>query len=200
MTTMDIDLLYDARASLKLVSADLKADGLIGMLQSQDSSFRPTQSGSFRAVNDEGFMVDLIASSTRSPAIRQWKSRIGERADDLAAAEIDGLAWLENVPTLTRVVIDERGYPLTMIAPDPRAFMCHKLWVAQRDDRDPLKKRRDLRQAHTLAEMLVTRMPSMRLDDQSLNAVPSSVLDLGRDLMDSFQSERGALPRESWDR
>ncbi len=199
MTTMDIDLLYDARISLKLVSTELKADGLIGLLQAQDRSFRPTASGSFRAVNDQGFMVDLIAPSTRSPAMRQWKSRLGERADDLAAAEIDGLAWLENVPALDRIVIDERGYPLTMVVPDPRAFMCHKAWMAGRDDRDPLKRRRDHHQARTLAAMLATRIPSLRLDDPVLQAVPVAVLALGRAEMEWFGASAGAVEQEDWD-
>jgi hypothetical protein len=114
---------------------------LDGLLRAQDASFRPTASGSFRAVNDDGFMVDL------------------------SAAEIDGLSWLENVPALDRIVIDERGYPLTMVVPDPRAFMCHKSWLARRDDRDPLKRRRDGHQARTLAGMLATRIPALRLDD-----------------------------------
>jgi hypothetical protein len=199
MTTMDIDLPYDARASLKLVSAEMKADGLIGLLRAQDASFRPTASGSFRAVNDDGFMVDLIAPSTRSSAMRQWKSRIGEQADDLSAAEIDGLSWLENVPALDRIVIDERGYPLTMVVPDPRAFMCHKSWMARRDDRDPLKRRRDGHQARTLAEMLATRIPALRLDDPVLRAVPGAVLALGRQALDRSALSGATTERDDWD-
>lgn len=198
MTTMDVDLLYDSRVSLKIVSGDLKADGLIGILQSQDASFHPTEVGSFRAVNDEGFMVDIITPSTRLPATRMLKAKIGQRDDDLSAVEIDGLTWLENSPTIRRIVIDERGYPLTIVAPDPRVFMCHKLWLAQRDDRDPLKKRRDARQAHTLAEMLATRIPSMRLDDDMLKAVPLDVLKLGQKVMTSIYLDNQPSA-ETWD-
>lgn len=195
MTTMDIDLLYDARTALKLVAADPAADGLIGRLRSQDASFRPTGPGSFRAVNDAGFMVDLIAPAGRSPAARRRADRIGGDAGDLAAVEIEGLAWLENAPAIERIVIDERGYPLTMVTPDPRAFLCHKLWVSARDDRDPLKRRRDLRQARALAEMLSTRLPALRLDDPALKAVPAALIAAGRALMAAARADEA----EGWD-
>lgn len=199
IATMDIDPLFDARARIKLLSSTLENDGLIGLLQSVDKSFRATQTDSFRAVNDAGFMVDLITPARRFAAMRKGKARIGGRLDDLAAVGIEGLVWLENVPATEQVVISERGYPLTMVVPDVRAFMCHKAWVAARDDRDPLKKRRDWHQAQTLAEMLVTRLPSNRLEDPALQAVPSDVLDLGRQLIEGVGANRPAASAEDWD-
>ena len=185
MTTMDIDILYDARRSLKIVG-DVRADGLIGLLQGLDGSFRATGPGSFRAVNDTGYMVDLITPTTRFPADARAPARIGDPADDLVAVEIAGLAWLENVPVVERIVIDERGFPLWMAVPDPRAFLCHKLWIAGRDDRDVVKQRRDRHQAHTLAEMLATRLPAMRIDDPALAAVPKALRGPGAALLASF--------------
>jgi hypothetical protein len=192
ITTLDIDLLYDERGSLKLVSAELQESGLMGILRSQDASFRPTEANSFRAANDEGFMVDLITPSVRAPATRDFQARIGSAVDDLAAAEIDGLAWLENVPPVTRIVIDEGGYPLTLVAPDPRAFACHKAWLARRDDREPMKRRRDLLQARSVAKMLVTRLPAMRFDDAALKAVPAELLRLGQELAEAGARQSAA--------
>lgn len=194
MTTMDIDILYDARGSLKMVGT-MQADGLIGLLQGLDRSFRATAPGSFRAVNDAGYMVDLITPAPRAPAAPRSQARIGERDDDLAAVEIAGLAWLENVPAIERIAIDERGFPLLLVVPDPRAFLCHKLWVAGRDDRDGRKQRRDRHQAHTLAGMLATRLPAMRFDDPALTAVPAAVLAPGAELVASFADGSG----EGWD-
>ncbi len=194
MTTMDIDILYDTRRSLKVVG-DVRADGLVGLLQGLDGSFRATAPGSFRAVNDTGYMVDLITPTTRFPADARPPAQTGDPADDLVAVEIAGLAWLENVPVVERIVIDERGFPLWMAVPDPRAFLCHKLWVAGRDDRDVVKQRRDRHQAHTLAKMLATRLPAMRIDDPVLSAVPKALRRPGANLLASFSGGDAA----GWD-
>ena len=179
VATNDIDLLYDARGSLRLLSPENRQSGLIGILQSIDSSFMLVGPNSFRAANDKGFMVDLITPSTRNPATRVFKSRIGASTNDMTAVELDGLTWLESSPAIEQTTIDERGFPLTMVVPDPRAFACHKLWLSARDDRDPAKKRRDRLQALALVEMLETRVPSMPFDDEALLALPVDVRQLG---------------------
>lgn len=179
VATLDIDLLYDARGTLKLLSTDIRNSGLVGILQRVDKSFEPLASGHFRAANNKGFMVDLITPSTKNPATRKFRSRIGDSSDDLAAAEIDGLTWLESSPSITGVVIDEHGFPLRMIVPDPRYFAAHKAWLASREDRPADKSRRDRRQAEAVAAMIKTTMPKMRFDDPALNALPEAVRALG---------------------
>lgn len=173
--TQDIDLLYDARGGLNLVSSGLAETGLVGSLHRVDTSFELTAPNSFRAANRDGFMVDLITPSTRTPATRTFRQRLGSDSDDLMAAEIDGLTWLESCPRVETVAIDERGFPLMLVAPDPRAFVCHKLWVAARDDRDPVKRRRDRAQADAVCLMLLKYRPDMRFDDPSLHALPNDV-------------------------
>lgn len=175
VTTLDIDLLYDARGGLDIVASDLADIGLMGVLRSVDSTFAPTAADSFRAANAKGFMVDLITPSSRHPATRVFRQKLGDDPGDLSAVEIDGLAWLESSPAVEAIAIDERGYPLLIVAPDPRAFACHKLWLAQRSDRDPLKQRRDRAQAEQVARMLVTHLPGLRFDDPALGALPAEV-------------------------
>jgi hypothetical protein len=187
VATLDIDLLYDARGSLRLYGSDMRETGLIGILKSVDESFMPTGVGSFRAVNDKGFMVDLITPSVRNPAGRRFKDRIGENLDDLVSAEIEGLTWLESSPQIEQIVIDERGYPLSMIVPDPRAFVLHKAWLSKREDRDPVKRRRDLAQAKIVIKMLISCLPHMRFDDPVLNALPVDVRIAGAVLIDEVR-------------
>src|SRR3546814_20244701 len=88
-------------------------------------------------------MVDLIAPAPKDPVRpRTGRSRIGGD-DDLIAAEIFGLAWLVNSPGFEPMSIGEAGFPVRLACPDPRAFALHKLWLSQRDDREPEEKRRD---------------------------------------------------------
>ena len=172
LATGDVDLLYDARARLRLLGADVARSGLAGLLQKVDRSFALTGAGSFRAVNRDGFMVDLIQPPPKNRMAAPVRSRIGTNADDLSAVEIEGLAWLVNSPKVETIVMDARGYPLSFVTPDPRAFALHKLWLAERVDRDPLKKRRDKAQGNLIAELLTSRMPHLRFDDPALDALP----------------------------
>lgn len=173
LATGDIDLLRDSRVRLRLLGEDLAGRGVLGILQSVDQSFALTGRGSFRAVNRDGYMVDLIqpaAGNPMSPATIEHGS-----SEDLNAVEIEGLVWLVNSPKIRAVVIDDRGFPLELVAPDPRAFALHKSWLATRPDRDPPKRLRDEAQAKLVAELVMTRMPHLRFDDPALGAIPKAL-------------------------
>lgn len=145
-TTADIDLLFDSRAALRfIVSEDIPDRSLLAALRDVDKSF--THSGhAYRATNSEGYMVDLIKPRRNPP----WKAdvvKLGSDNADLVAAEIEGLVWLENSPAFEAIAIDERGFPLRIVAADPRVWAVHKHWISQWIDRDPIKRRRDAGQA-----------------------------------------------------
>ncbi|HYG49003.1 MAG TPA: nucleotidyltransferase domain-containing protein [Allosphingosinicella sp.] len=175
VTTTDIDLLFDARDRLRLLAPDLQDEGLQGILRDVDETFEMLAPGSFRAVNAAGFIVDLIKPMPRAPARSGERARIGDDPADMTAAEIEGLVWLQNSPQVEQVVVDERGFPLRIAAPDPRAFALHKLWLSERPDRDPLKRRRDSRQAAAVAAVVVRYLPQLRFEDEALQALPESL-------------------------
>lgn len=173
IATDDIDLLYDARHEIRLL-ADDRDNGLIGILRSLDKSFAPIGPGAFSAANAHGFMVDLITPVPAGPALAKG-ARLGKSDADLKAAEIHGLDWLQNSPRVTQTVIDEKGYPLRLVVPDPRAFALHKLWVSGRPSREPVKARRDRMQALTVAALLNANLPHLRFDDGELGSFPAEV-------------------------
>ena len=142
VATQDIDLMYRANNSLKLSSANVKNEGLIGLLQKVDKSFRVAKKGHFMAQNNKGFMVELI-KPTPTPTQKIESQAISSCEEDLIAAELPGLRWLESAPSFKQVVIASDGIPVELIVPDPRYFALNKLWVSQQADRDPVKKPRD---------------------------------------------------------
>jgi hypothetical protein len=175
-TTEDIDLLFDARARLHLVGEDeLPPEGLLQILKQVDRSFRRTRQA-FRAENDEGYLVDLIKPQA-NPPWRAGRGRISAGDDDLEAAEIEGLTWLENAPAFEQVAIDERGAPLRIVAPDPRAFAIHKHWISTRAERNPIKKRRDEEQARIVARLLRLFLPHLPLEADQLRYLPGDMVD-----------------------
>ncbi len=175
LATADIDLLYDARASLKLVVPEVAATGVVGLLRKVDRSFEITGKGGFRAENRDGYVVDLITPAPRDPIRLSREHRIGTVGEDLNAVEIFGLSWLVNSPKITATVMDLRGYPVSMTVPDPRAFALHKSWLAGRPDREPAKQRRDRSQAKLIATLVTRYLPHLGFEDAALSALPADL-------------------------
>jgi len=183
--TEDIDFLLDARSRLFLIADDdIAPDSLLQILKNVDRSFRRTRQ-SFRAENDEGYLVDLIKPVT-DPPWRAGRSKVGA-GEDLEAGEIEGLVWLENAPTFEQIVIDERGTPLRIVAPDPRAFAIHKYWVSTQPSRSPLKKTRDRDQAFAVARLLRSYMAHIPFVSEDLRYLPK---DVSASAIDAFERDQ----------
>lgn len=181
VATSDIDLLFDVRDRLRLASAALE-DGLLGMLRKADSSFEAVHPRGFRAINKGGFIVDLISPMPPNPASAP-SARLGVGQDELIAAEIEGLSWLQNCPQISQIVIDERGFPARLRAPDPRAFALHKLWLSERPERDPAKAIRDAAQAAAITALIVRYLPHLRFDGSDLASLPEALRARAPDLL-----------------
>lgn len=105
----------------------------------------------------------------------------------LEGAAIGGLVWLVNAPKFEAIVIDERGYPVRVATIDPRVFALHKSWVAAREDRDPLKTRRDLAQAKAVA-VLATKYLRLSFDHGELSELPLALRALSADILPNNES------------
>ncbi|MHB1117827.1 GSU2403 family nucleotidyltransferase fold protein [Sideroxydans sp.] len=184
----DVDLLYDPRKKISLVISKLDGRGLLGLLQSVDKTFAPITSGGFRAVNNDGFMVDLI-----TPVQDMRGERVSFANGDLVASEVPGLQWLCNAPAVQSTVIAESGVPLIINVPDPRAFAIHKAWLSNQPDRDPVKKPRDAAQAGMMLDMLRQYLPLFPLEQEHLRYFPKELIDNFADVADVSDIELPAL-------
>lgn len=183
--TQDIDLLFDARRSLRfMVGEDVPERSILNVLRRVDRSFQRAQEP-FRAINDEAYLVDLI-KPMRNPPWMVEAGQVGE-GDDLLATQIEGLTWLENAPPFESLAIDEKGEPVRIIAADPRVFAIHKLWLSKRASRDPLKRQRDAAQAETVAALVRDHLTHLRFDPDELRMIPRKIVD---DATPLFQSSR----------
>lgn len=175
LTTEDIDILFDARIKLRLaLDEDVSSRTLIGLLKKVDASFERS-AAEFQARNSKGYLVDLVRP-TRNPPWRDEPTSIARDPEDLAAVAIDGLVWQENAPSFDSLAIDAKGYPVRIVAPDPRAFAVHKLWLSRRPDRNVLKRRRDELQAKAVAALVTRYFPHLPFEDAPLRSFPKAVL------------------------
>lgn len=185
VTTDDIDLLLDARSEIRFVESPQSPErGILPVLKRADRSFERSQQ-QFRAVNKDGYLVDLIKPMLRPP----WKDD-AERpaADDLNAAMIEGLSWLQNSPAFEATVIDAAGWPVRMVTIDPRVFVAHKYWLSQRNDRAAAKRRRDAAQAAEVGELTARYFLHLPYVATELRMLPRPVFDAAAHLFHTSAS------------
>lgn len=175
LATQDMDSLWDVRPKLRLfATGEVDASGLIDLLRKADHSFDLLGKRSFRAVNQTGYMVDLIKPEPKSLRLQEKRQMGGSK--DLMAAEIKNLQWLVSSPKLKQVIIGEDGYPGTMVVPDPRAFAIHKLWVAQQKNRETVKKKRDRSQALAVCKVILGYLPEYPFRRDELRMFPEEIV------------------------
>ena len=168
----DIDLLFDLRKPMSLLAKKLDGEGLLGLLKKVDKTFEISAEQGFRAINKDGFMVDLIGQDKGMLAIKPEAFAKG----DLEIMEIPNLEWLANAPRVEQVVIAANGSPVMMPVPDPRAFAIHKAWLSHQSDREPVKKQRDLNQALMVMDLVREHLPNFPIDEKSMRYFPKAVI------------------------
>lgn len=181
MATTDVDFLWDARATLKLVmlDAEVAEAGVLAILRKLDRSFEPVDTASFRAVNKNGFYVDLVKQTPNPP----WKSnepaRIAE--GDLTPSWLQNIKWLLSSGKFRSVVFGQDGQPAPMVSPDPRSFAVYKAWLSTQPNREPEKRRRDHLQAAAVMALIREKFPHLALDENAERMFPKMVRRLARD-------------------
>lgn len=189
--TEDIDLLFDARRRIGFASTDdLSERTIMSLLRRIDRSFERDKSR-FRAVNREGYLVDFIKPLPNPPWAEQREQiSNGQNSEDLIAAGMHGLQWLESAPPFEAMAIDEAGMPLTIVAPDPRAFAVHKLWLSGRPDRPAVKRQRDRLQAEAVAQLVARYLLHLPFEETDLTAIPLKLVHEARPLFRADGDER----------
>ena len=193
LQTEDLDTLLNTKAEIELAGS-IRSAGLLGILQDVDATFKPQRKRSFRAVNAKGFMVDLI----RAPIDASGGFNSIGSGIDLVAEQLRGLEWLTALPLMTQIVIAENGFPVRFVVPEPRLFALHKLWVSLNPTRDPIKRKRDLRQAEAIAQLSLDYF-NLRFDDPAIKALPTDLTAMIPGLVErlrerSSKAQRAELP------
>lgn len=188
LATGDLDILLDAKAKLRLTVEGDEPKRLVDVLKSVDRSFEPLADRRHCAVNKDGYFVDLIKAEPNPP----WRNeREGFGDGDLRASMIQNMRWISNAPRFSTVAVGEDGQPVPMSCPDPRAFALYKLWMGTNDPtRDPVKKLRDVMQAHAVAEIVHNYIPQLPFEAEQMKFFPRKVVDLGSEIEDPFFGPR----------
>lgn len=156
LATQDGDLLWDARKRVQFV-IDLEKDAgsVLAVLRRADPSFRrkSDEGQNESAINDKGFEVDFIRREAEEGDPHPFRFSADE--EDLWPVRAKRASVFTQSPLFTHPVISANGRIATMRTVDPRTFVAFKRWMAEHaQNREPLKRRRDLLQAQIVQELL----------------------------------------------
>ncbi|MEO7247817.1 MAG: GSU2403 family nucleotidyltransferase fold protein, partial [Novosphingobium sp.] len=76
-----------------------------------------------------------------------------------------------------QVVPCRDGSPARIVAPDPRWFALHKLWLSKKPTRNPLKRPKDRKQGVALLNAVAEVMPQFPLDAAFSASIPAELVE-----------------------
>jgi len=166
------------------VAEEVSPEAFLRRLRQADRSYETLPGDGCAAVNQHGFRVRLV----RPPTAPSGPRMIVRDAPGVTVPAASGdLTALMAAPKFSQVVIGRRGDPVTMVVPDPRALALHKLWLSQRQDRDPADKDRDRCQAAALAELILRYLPQYYFFSSELQLFPAEVARLAENLVEGYE-------------
>lgn len=151
-------------------TADEPEDGtqLWDMLKAVDPTFTINTEREFQARNAKAYEVELLVAPSR---VETLAGKDRPRPVPLPEQE-----WLLPGRRVDQVVPCRDGSPARIVAPDPRWFALHKLWLGAQAKRNPLKRRKDTVQGAALLDVVAEAMPHYSLDQEFVNSLPDELV------------------------
>jgi hypothetical protein len=126
------------------------------LLKAVDPTFTINTERTFQARNSKAYEVEILVAPSRAATMA--------RTDRPRPVPLPEQEWLLEGRYVDQVVVCRDGSPARIVAPDPRWFALHKLWMSQQAKRNPLKRRKDQRQGRLLLNAVAEAMPHYPLD------------------------------------
>ena len=160
--TDDFDMAWTA------VSADGGAVPIWSMLKAADSTYTINTERTFQARNATAYEVEILVAPSRAGGMGP--------TDRPLPIPLPEQEWLLEGKTVSWVVVARDGSPARIVAPDPRWFAIHKLWMSDQEKRNPLKRPKDRKQGLALLDAVWEAMPQYPLDADFRKALPEGLL------------------------
>jgi hypothetical protein len=137
------------------------------MLKAVDPTFTVNSERDFQARNAKAYEVELVVAPSRA-------STLGGR-DQPRPVPLPEQEWLLLGRPVDQGIGCRDGSPARIVAPDPRWFALHKLWMADQNKRNPLKRPKDRAQGLALLDAVAEAMPHYPLDTKFENSLPAEL-------------------------
>ncbi len=137
------------------------------MLKSVDPTFTINSERDFQARNAKAYEVEILVAPSRTGSLAA--------TDKPKPVPLPEQEWLLLGETVDQVIGCRDGTPARIVAPDPRWFALHKLWMAAQAKRNPLKRSKDRKQGAALLDTVQSYMPQYPLDAEFESALPAEL-------------------------
>jgi hypothetical protein len=137
-------------------------------LKAVDPTFTLDAERDFQARNARAYEVEVLVAPSRA-------ATLGGR-DQPRPVPLPEQEWLLLGRPVDQVVGCRDGSPARIVAPDPRWFALHKLWMAAQAKRNPLKRPKDRLQGLALLDAVAEAMPHYPLDSNFEAELPEDLV------------------------
>jgi hypothetical protein len=158
--TDDFDLAWTATAAQPGVLWDL--------LKAVDETFTVNLERTFQARNAKAYEVEILVAPSRVKTMAQ--------TDRPRPVPLPEQEWLLLGKPVDRVVLCRDGSAARIVAPDPRWFALHKLWLGRQTKRTALKRRKDAAQGRALLDAVCEAMPHYPLNRAFERSLPKELM------------------------
>jgi hypothetical protein len=138
------------------------------LLKTVDPTFAINSERDFQARNAKAYEVELLVAPSRADTLGAL--------DKPRPVPLPEQEWLLPGRYVDQVVPCRDGTPARIVAPDPRWFALHKLWLGAQAKRDPLKRRKDRIQGAALLSAIAEAMPHYPLNEAFVATLPAELI------------------------
>ncbi len=137
-------------------------------LKAVDPTFTVNTEREFQARNAKAYEVELLIAPSRAATLA--------RRDQPRPIPLPEQEWLLPGRRVSQVVACRDGSPARIVAPDPRWFALHKLWLADKPSRNAAKRPKDRLQGLLLLDAIAEAMPLYPLGAEFAAELPQELL------------------------
>jgi hypothetical protein len=137
------------------------------MLKAVDPTFTVNTERTFQARNAKAYEFEILVAPSRAGTMG--------RTDRPRPVPLPEQEWLLQGRPVDQVVACRDGLPARIVAPDPRWFALHKLWMADQAKRSRLKRSKDAKQGMLLLDAVAEAMPHYPLDAEFEAQLPGEL-------------------------
>lgn len=137
------------------------------MLKAVDPTFTVNTERPFQARNTAAYEVELLIAPSRA-------AMLGRR-DNPRPIPLPEQEWLLLGTPIDQVVACRDATAARLVAPDPRWFALHKLWLSAQAKRNPFKRRKDREQGLGVLDAVAEAMPHFPLGEGFADGLPDEL-------------------------
>ena len=165
--TEDFDLSWSGDGADTLSLQGATGHGVFDLLKAVDDTYTVNAERNYQARNRGAYSVELLSSPGAASHLAP-----GEK---LLPLSLPSQSWLSAGKPVSQVVCARDSTFARIIAPDPRVFALHKLWLSQQKSRERSKRGKDQAQGEVLLKAITDHMPHYRLDKAFVRRLPDEL-------------------------